>query len=90
MYGETYMSEYKEHLLNMFNEGCSNSTNKMNPGKMRETLKNMFPHKFSILSELEIKKFITLESQKHKYSSKISRKTSETTSNPTGKLSKTF
>ena len=78
LYGETYMSEYKEHLRNMFNEGCTNSANKMNPGKMRETLMNMFPHKFSIPSELEIKKFITSESQKKKYSTKTTKKTSET------------
>ena len=67
LYGETYMNEYKEHLLNMFNDGCSKSANKMNPGKMREFLSNMFPHKFSIPSELEIKKFISSESQKKDY-----------------------
>ena len=78
LYGETYMNEYKEHLLNMFNDGCSKSANKMNPGKMREVLTNMFPHKFSIPSELEIKKFISSESQKKKITSKTTKKTSET------------
>ncbi len=78
LYGETYMNEYKEHLLKMFHDGCSKSANKMNPGKMREVLMNMFPHKFSIPSELEIKKFITSESQKKKYTSKTTRNISET------------
>ena len=50
----------------MFHEGCLINTNKMNPGKMRETLMNMFPHKFSIQSKLKIKKIITSETQKHK------------------------
>ena len=66
LYGETYMDEFKDELLRMFREGTINDGNKMNPGKMRETLMNMFPHKFSIPSELEIKKFITSEAQKHK------------------------
>ena len=50
----------------MFNDGCSNSAHKMNPGKMRETVMHFFPHRFSIPSELEIKTFITSESQKKK------------------------
>ena len=66
LYGETYMDEFKDELLRMFREGTINDGNKMNPGKMRETLMNMFPHKFSIPSELEIKKFITSEAQKQK------------------------
>ena len=70
LYGETYMDQYKDELLKMFNDGCSKSGNKMNPGKMRENLINMFPHKFSIPSELEIKKFIGAQSQKQKYKHK--------------------
>ena len=54
----------------MFNDGCSNSAHKMNPGKMRETVMHFFPHRFSIPSELEIKTFITSESQKKKNSQK--------------------
>ena len=73
LYGETYMDNYKDELLKMFNDGCSKNENKMNPGKMRENLMNMFPHKFSIPSELEIKKFITSQSQKQKYKSKTNK-----------------
>ena len=77
LYGETYLEQYKDDLLKMFNDGCTKSANKMNPGKMRENLMNMFPHRFSIPSELEIKKFIAAQSQKQKYNSK-SKNTSET------------
>ena len=65
-YSEIYMEKYKYKLQRMFHEGCLINTNKMNPGKMRETLMNMFPHKISIPSELKIKKIITSETQKHK------------------------
>ena len=61
-----YMGEFKDELQRMFCEGTINDGNKMNLGKMRETLMNIFPHKFSIPSELEIKKFITSEAQKQK------------------------
>ena len=37
---------------------------------MREQLMSMFPHRFSIPSETEMKKFINSESQKLKYKSK--------------------
>ncbi len=67
------MDNYKDKLTKMFNYGCSKSTNKTNPGKMRENLMNMFPHKFLIRSELEIKKFITSQSQKQKYKLKTNK-----------------
>ena len=54
LYGETYMDEFKDELQRMFREGTIDDGNKMNLGKMRETLMNIFPHKFSIPSELEI------------------------------------
>ena len=58
------MGEFKDELQRMFRESTINDGNKMNPGKMRETLMNVFPPKFSIPSELEIKKFIPSEAQK--------------------------
>ena len=36
LYGETYMDNYKDELIKMFNDGLSKSANKMNPGKMRK------------------------------------------------------
>ena len=38
----------------------------MNPGKMREQLQQMYPFRFSIPGETEIKKFIGLEFQNEK------------------------
>ena len=70
LYGKRYMNIYKEELLKLFEAGIIDSAKKMNPAKMREQLMSMFPHRFSIPSETEIKKFINLESQKLKYRSK--------------------
>ena len=70
LYGKTYMDMYKDELLKLFEAGNIDSAKKMNPGKMREQLMSMFPHRFSIPSETEIKKFINSESQKLKYKSK--------------------
>ena len=77
LYGETYMEEFKDELLKLFRVGCADHSKKMNPAKMREHLVNMFPHKFSIPSEMEIKKFINSESQKLKYKSRASNNPNE-------------
>lgn len=77
LYGETYMEEFKDELLKLFQIGCADHSKKMNPAKMREHLVNMFPHKFLIPSEMEIKKFINSESQKLKYKSRASNNPNE-------------
>ena len=38
LYGETYMEPYKDELLKLFEQGNTDSSKKMNPGKMREQL----------------------------------------------------
>ena len=60
------MEEFIDELLKLFRVGCADHSKKMNPAKMREHLVNTFPHKFSIPSEMEIKKFINSKSQKLK------------------------
>ena len=67
------MEEFKDELLKLFQIGCADHSKKMNPAKMREHLVNMFPHKFLIPSEMEIKKFINSKSQKLKYKSRASK-----------------
>ena len=58
----------------------------MNPGKMREQLMIMFPHKFLIPSETEIKKFINSESQKLKYKSKKKNSSEQRGRKPKGSI----
>ena len=86
LYGETYMEPYKDELLKMFEHGNKDSAKKMNPGKMREQLMIMFPHKFSIPSETEIKKFINSESQKLKYKSKKKNSSEQRGRKPKGSI----
>ena len=50
-----YMEQYKDELLKLFKQGTTDSEKEMNPGKVREQLMTMFPHKFLIPSETKIK-----------------------------------
>ena len=50
----------------MFKEGKENSSNKMNPSKMREKLVQKYRDRFSIPGETEIRKHITALFQKQK------------------------
>ena len=70
LYGATYINEFKDELLEMFEKGQNNSGQKMNPGKMREQLLQKYPFKFAIPGETEIKKFIGAQIQKGKYKRK--------------------
>ena len=70
LYGKKYITKYKDDLLAMFEEGKKNSSQKMNPGKMRERLLQKYPNHFSIPGETEIKQFIGSQIQKGKYQKK--------------------
>ena len=71
------MEKFKDELLKLFRVECADHSKKMNPAKMREHLVNTFPHKFSIPSEMEIKKFINSKSQKLKYKSRVNKNPNE-------------
>ena len=70
LYGTNYIDEFKNDLINMFDVGSKDSSRKMNAGKMRERLICLYPNRFSIPSELEIKKFTAAQFQKSKYTRK--------------------
>ena len=76
MYGQTYISNYKRDLTDMFQVGENNSSLKMNEGKMRDNLMLRYPNKFSIPGETDIKTFINGQFQKSK------NKSSNKNSNP--------
>ena len=67
MYGVKYITMYQKDLEDMFEEGKKNTSQKMNPGKMRERLIHKYPHNFSIPGETEIKQFIGSQLQKENY-----------------------
>ena len=50
-YGVLYSSYYKDDLIKMFELGIKNSSNKMNAGKMKDNLINLYPGRFSIPGE---------------------------------------
>ena len=56
--------------MEIFHQGSETSGQKKNPGKMRENLTNKYPYRFSIPSEIEIKKFISSQAQQTKNISK--------------------
>jgi len=55
MYGMSYKHLYEKELIEMFESGAVNSSNKMSAGKMRESLMTLYPDRFSIPGETEIK-----------------------------------
>ena len=73
LYGTSYVEDFKEELIKMFEIGANDSSRKMNAGKMREKLSILYPNKFNIPSELAIKQFISAQNQKSKYVSKRNR-----------------
>jgi len=75
LYGATYIEDFKDDLLQMFEKGQNNSGAKMNPGKMREQLVQKYPLKFAIPGETEIKMFIGAQIQKGKYKRKTTSST---------------
>jgi len=70
LYGSNYIEKYRNELKAMFEEGKSDSSKKMNPGKMRERLLQKFPNHFSIPGDTEIKQFIGAQFQNDKYHGK--------------------
>ena len=64
IYGESYISMYKNELKEMFFMGLEYSNLKMSAGKMRENLKKSHPECFSIPGETKIKQFINMSEQK--------------------------
>ena len=65
-YGISYLHLYEDDLKTMFQAGVINNSNKMSAGKMRENLLDMYPDRFSIPGETEIKQFIGKLSQQYK------------------------
>ena len=82
LYGNDYVKNYKKDLQQMFLQGKANSAQKMNPGKMREQLQQMYPFRFSIPGETEIKKFIGSEFQKEKNANRNENSTRTRNSGP--------
>ena len=66
LYGKTYTDLYMDDIKQMFDQGEKESSNKMNASKMREQLLQMYPNRFSIPGEIEIKKCIGAMTQKKK------------------------
>ena len=63
MYGTLYKHLYEKELIEMFESGVVNSSNKMNAGKMKKKLITLYPDQFAIPGETEIKQFIGKLSQ---------------------------
>lgn len=66
LYGKTYTELYMNDIKDMFERGEKESSNKMNASKMREQLVQMYPNRFSLPGEIEIKKCISAMAQKKK------------------------
>ena len=65
-YGISYLHLYEDDLKTMFQAGVINNSNKMSAGKMRENLLDIYPDRFSIPGEIEIKPFTGKLSQQYK------------------------
>ena len=65
-YGVSYLRLYVDDINNMFNAGIDVSSNKMSEGKMCERLQLLYPGRFSIPGETEIKQYIGTLSQQGK------------------------
>ena len=65
-YGVSYLHLYESDLMEMYQIGVTNNSSKMSAGKMRENLLNMYPGRFSIPGETEIKQFIGKVTQTNK------------------------
>ena len=69
LYGRTYIQSFKDDVELLFQRGKLNSSEKMNPAQIRESLKEKYLNRFSISSETEIKQEIGLLFSKSKESS---------------------
>lgn len=59
LYGETYITRYKNRLFEFYEQGRKDSSKKMNAAMMRAQLQQENPNIFSIPGETEIKKHIS-------------------------------
>ena len=59
LYGRKYILNYKDDIERFFDKGKINSGDKMNPAQMRESLRSLYPNRFCIPSETEIKQEIS-------------------------------
>lgn len=69
VYGRTYIQSFKDDVELLFQRGNLNSSEKMNPAQIRESLEEKYPNLFSIPSETKIKQEIGLLFSKSKESS---------------------
>ena len=65
-YGVSYLHLYESDLMEMYQKGVRKNSSKMSAGKMRENLLNMYPRRFSIPCETEIKQYIGKLTQTNK------------------------
>ena len=77
MYGNSYIENYKNDLIEMFDVGKQQSNLKMAPGKMYDILVAKYPFSFDIPSETEIKTFINLMFQNAKYAEKKNKRNND-------------
>ena len=76
MYGMLYKHLYEKELVEMFESGVVNSSNKMSAGKMIENIITLYPDQFSLPGEIKIKQFIGKLSQTAKKNKSSSNKKS--------------
>ena len=57
-YRKSYISNYLDDIEELFQKGKKNSSDKMNPAQMRDTLIAKYPNRLRIPSETEIKQEI--------------------------------
>ena len=57
-YGVTYIGRYAAEIMEMFQRGVAESTNKMSPAAMLEMLERRFPGRYSLPGENEIRVLI--------------------------------
>ncbi|KNC79550.1 hypothetical protein SARC_08061 [Sphaeroforma arctica JP610] len=64
-YGQSYMKKYVDNIKEMFYKGEADSLLKVQPGSMLSQLKLMYPGRYSLLNEMDIRTLIsTLTSAK--------------------------
>ena len=71
-YGATYLDEYRPLIEQYYLVGKRNSSQKMSPSIMREKLQALYPNRFSLPGETEIRSMISalIQNEKKKPSTK--------------------
>ena len=65
-YGAKYIENYKEEIDAMYSLGCDDQRNKMGSGRILETLRNKYPNRLDLPSEIEIRQRITALTARYK------------------------